>query len=483
MHRFHTTRGSVITQTSMPSTTKVDALLARHKAALQYLYARINYERIPKLPYHDRCFKLERMQELVDRLGNPERAMRTVHVAGTKGKGSTSAMIGCILRASGIRTGVFSSPHLDRVEERMTVDGVECPAEDLVELVETLMPIIEAMDRDRAATGEQPAGPTYFEIITALALLHFVRCGVDTAVLEVGLGGRLDSTNVCLPEVAVITSISLDHTQQLGNTVELIAAEKAGIVKPGVPLVSGVTAPGPREVIRSICRQRGSRLIELGTDFDVEYRAPRGLADRDSRGEIDFEDRSGEPVRLRSLPLGMVGRHQAVNAAVALAAIGQLRRMGHAILDEQILSGLAAARCPARIEVVGRRPTVIIDGAHNVASIEALIAAIEQSFSARKKILVFATTQDKDIAGMMRLVLPFFDEIILTRYRLNPRAVPPKELAAIAARLTGRACRVCSKPVDAWNAARASAGPEDLVCVAGSFFLASELRRICTSPT
>lgn len=365
----------------------------------------------------------------------------------------------------------------------MTVDGVECPAEDLVELVEMLIPIIEAMDGDRAATGEQPAGPTYFEIITALALLHFVRCGVDTAVLEVGLGGRLDSTNVCLPEVAVITSISLDHTQQLGNTLELIAAEKAGIVKPGVPLVSGVTALGAREVIRSICRQRGSRLIELGTDFDVAYRPPRDLADRDSRGEIDFEGRSGEPVRFRSLPLGMVGRHQAVNAAVALAAVGELRGRGRTILDEQIVSGLAAARCPARIEVVGRRPTVIIDGAHNVASIEALVAAIGESFTARKKILVFATSQDKDIAGMMRLVLPLFDEIILTRYRLNPRAAPPKELAAIAARLTGRVCRVCSKPVDAWNAARASAGPDDLVCVAGSFFLASELRRICTCPT
>jgi dihydrofolate synthase/folylpolyglutamate synthase len=392
-------------------------------------------------------------------------------------------MIGSILRAAGRHVGVFTSPHLHRIEERMAVDGDECSAAEFVDLVDTLAPMIEAMDREREPIDGQPDGPTYFEITTAMALLHFARRQTGAAVLEVGLGGRLDSTNVCRPEVSVITSISLDHMQQLGGTLELIAREKAGIVKPGVPLVSGVTAQAPRKVIREICRAQGSRLIELGTDFDVEYRPPRDLDRDDSFGEIDFRDHSGHgDYRLDNARLGLLGRHQAHNAAVALAAIGELRRQGWQIPDHAVRTGLAVARCPARVEILSRRPTIVVDAAHNAASVKALVTTLEESFSPRRKILVFATTQEKDVRGMVEIAFPYFDEILLTRYQHNPRAIPPHELAELAQRLTGRACRVCSRPEQAWQIARELAADDDLVCVTGSFYIAAEIRQLAIAP-
>ena len=419
------------------------------------------------------------MQDLLDRLGNPDRAMRIVHVAGTKGKGSTSTIIGSILTATGQTVGLFTSPHLERIEERMAVNGAECSAEEFVSLVDTLTPVIEAMDRDREPIDGRPDGPTYFEITTALALLHFARRKVDTAILEVGLGGRLDSTNVCQPNVSVITSISLDHVEQLGGTLESIAREKAGIVKPGVPLVSGVATPGPRDAIREICRERDSRLIELQTDFNVSYRPPRDLDRNASLGEIDFQDRVGKtPYQLNAAALGLLGRHQAQNAAVALAVIGELRRQDWQISEEAVRTGLATARCPARIEILSRRPTIIVDAAHNRASVEALVATLAESFNPRRRILIFATTQEKDIRGMLEATVPHFDEILLTRYQHNPRAVPPKELADLAKRLTGRVCRVCSKPDEAWQVARESATEDDLICVTGSFYIAAEIRHL-----
>lgn len=463
----------------MTSPPQVEALHDRHQAAVRYLFGRINYERLPSIPYPDRAFKLDRMQELLDRLGSPDRTMDVVHVAGTKGKGSTSTIISGILRAAGQRVGLFTSPHLERIEERFVVDGAECSAKELVDLIDTLAPVAEAMDRERPFIDGRPDGPTYFELTTAAALLHFARRKVDTAVLEVGLGGRLDSTNICQPRVSVITSISLDHVQQLGGTVESIAWEKAGIVKPGVSLVSGVTGAGPRDVIRRVCRDRGSRLIELETDFDIEYRPPR-LLDRDvSLGEIDFVDHSGPTVcRLDGASLGLLGRHQSRNAAVALATVGELRRQGWVIAEEAVRMGLSTARCPARIEILSHRPTVVVDAAHNRASVEALVATLKESFAAHRSILVFATTQEKDVRGMLQCVLPHFDEVLLTRYQYNPRSVPPKELAELARQLTGHVYRVCSKPDEAWQVARETATADDLICVTGSFYIAAELRQL-----
>src|SRR3954467_3094303 len=242
--------------------------------------ARINYKRTG-VPYQARQLKLDRMRQLLTRLGQPDAGMKIVHVAGTKGKGSTSVMIATVLTAAGYKTGVFSSPHLEQIEERFAVDGQPCTADELVALVNRLVPVVRAIDEEAAAEGDPTGGPTYFEITTAMALLHFVEHQVDAAVLEVGLGGRLDSTNVCLPAVSVITSISYDHMQQLGNTLASIAREKAGIIKPGVPLISGVVDPEPQAVVAQTARDHGCRLIQIGRDFRCEYRAKSTIAEFD----------------------------------------------------------------------------------------------------------------------------------------------------------------------------------------------------------
>ena len=244
--------------------------------------ARINYERTG-VPYQARQLKLDRMRQLLTRLGQPDAGMKIIHVAGTKGKGSTSVMVAAMLTAAGFRTGVFSSPHLEQIEERFSVDGLPCTSDELVALINRMVPSVRAMDEEAAAEGDPTGGPTYFEITTAMALVHFVEHQVDAAVLEVGLGGRLDSTNVCLPVVSVITSISFDHMRQLGNTLALIAGEKAGIVKPGVPVVCGVTDMEPQAVVAQTARDHGCRLIQVGRDFTFEYRTKSAVAEFDFR--------------------------------------------------------------------------------------------------------------------------------------------------------------------------------------------------------
>src|ERR1700754_3286386 len=237
----------------MSDTTSANQSNPARSAALDWLMARINYERTG-VPYQARQLKLDRMRQLLTRLGQPDAGMKIVHVAGTKGKGSTSAMIAAMLSAAGYRTGVFSSPHLEQIEERFAVDGQPCTSDELVALVNRMIPVVRAMDEEAAADGDSTAGPTYFEVTTAMALVHFVERQVDAAVLEVGLGGRLDSTNVCLPVVSVITSISFDHMRQLGNTLASIAREKAGIIKPGVPVICGVLNEEPQTVIAAAAR-------------------------------------------------------------------------------------------------------------------------------------------------------------------------------------------------------------------------------------
>lgn len=461
----------------MSSTTPAQSVNTRREAALEFLYQRIDYERSLAVPYGTQGFKLERMRELLERLGNPQEGMPIVHVAGTKGKGSTTVMIAAALTAAGFRTGAFTSPHLHRVEERFALDGRPCSSEDLVELVEHVTPVVLAMDRAAADRPAEETGPTYFEITTALALLYFAWRKVDAAVLEVGMGGRLDSTNVCQPCVAVITSISFDHTKQLGNTLAEIAREKAGIIKPGVPVVSGVTVAEPRDVIRQACRERGCSLAELGVDFDYSYCPPRALETAASPGRIDFRYPAfGEPFDLREISLALAGRHQAANAAVAIAALAELSRAGWDIPERAIREGLADVVWPARAEVLSRRPVIIVDAAHNLASVDALVRLIEESFSVRRRLLIFATTQDKDLRGMLDCLLGRFDHIVFTRYQNNPRGVPPEELSRIAEELTGRRHQVCPQPAEAWDEIRFLATPDDLICVTGSFFIAAEMR-------
>lgn len=451
-----------------------------YQAALEFLYSRIDYERATAMPYGSRELKLDRMRELLRRLDDPQHRLPIVHVAGTKGKGSTSAMIAAVLSAAGYRTGLYTSPHLDRLEERFRVDGQLCREEELAALTDRLRPVVATMDREAHAIGE--SGPTYFELTTALGLLHFANRVVDAAVLEVGLGGRLDSTNVCLPRVTVITSISFDHMKQLGDTLRAIAREKAGIVKPGVPLISGVMAEEPRREIEQICLRRSAPLVQLGRDFDFAYHVPSAVEAAAACPTIDFVSHTGGREQFhRAVQVGLLGEHQGANAALALAVVDELRSQGWTIPDEAVRRGLAEVSWPARIEVVARRPTVILDAAHNVASIAALIQTLDESFRCRDRLLVFATTQDKQVAEMLRLLLPRFKRVFFTRYQNNPRGVPPEELAALASHATDTATEVCVDPAAAWQRARELAAESDLVCITGSFFIAAEMRSQITA--
>jgi dihydrofolate synthase/folylpolyglutamate synthase len=458
-----------------------------YQDALDFLFGRIDYERATVIAYDRREFRLDRMRELLRRLDNPHDAFAIVHVAGTKGKGSTAAMIAAVLTAAGYRTGLYSSPHLDRIEERMAVDGRPCAAADFVDLLECVRPIVEAMDQ-RAGSTNSAGRPTYFEVTTAMALLGFARRHVDAAVVEVGLGGRLDSTNVCQPAVSVITSISFDHMKQLGNTLTSIAREKAGIIKPGVPVVCGVMDREPQAVIEQTARQRCCTLAQLGEHFDLMYVAPHNLQDDADRARMNFVSRvSGQEHRYDGLELSLVGRHQAANAAVALAALAQLRARGWAIPEAAVREGLAGVEWPARVEVVARRPAVIVDAAHNAASIASLLETLGESFSAQRRWLIFATTQDKPVREMLAHLLPHFDGVVLTRYLNNPRYVPVDELARHVAQIVSESngsvgkhdadwLHCCESPAEAWQRVRGLASPADLICVTGSFFLAAEMR-------
>ncbi len=455
---------------------------------LQFLLGRENYERWRTIPYDPARMGLDRMRRLLEAIGSPQRNLPVVHVAGTKGKGSTSAMIAAALSAAGYRTGLFTSPHLERIEQRMAIDGQPCAAEEFALLVDLLRPAVETLD-SRTAQGQ--SGPTFFEIVTAMAFLHFQRQTVQAAVLEVGLGGRLDATNVCQPVVSVITSISFDHVQQLGNTLAAIAGEKAGIIKPGVPVVSGVVEPEARDVIREVCRKGGCRLVERDTDFAFDYHPPQHLEREDACGKVVYEhaataDLIGPigPIRpigpmfggvQEAYSLTLPGRHQAANAATALATLDVLREARWNIPAAAARGALAGLSWPARVQVVLRRPAVVLDAAHNVASIQALVETLGESFSAARRLLIFATTHDKDLRGMLQCLLAHFDEVYFTRYSNNSRAVPPAELQQAAEELTGRRWPAFDEPAAAWEAARRSATAGDLICITGSFFLAAEM--------
>jgi dihydrofolate synthase / folylpolyglutamate synthase len=450
-----------------------------YSQALEFLYARVNYERTTHIPYQSDDFKLDRMRELAALVGDPQLKYPVVHIAGTKGKGSTAAMIAAVLQRSGYRTGLYTSPHLERIEERWAIDGQVCPAGEVVELVRLVAPAVRSLDDAAHAVGQR--GPTFFEVTTAMAMLHFARQRVDAAVLEVGLGGRLDSTNICQPRVSVITSISFDHTRQLGNTLAAIAGEKAGIIKSGVPVVSGVVADEPREVIRSLAQQRGAMLIERDRDFRTILRATGSHSvDPLSGPRFDFERFTADGVeRIADLGVNLLGDHQAENAATALAALSVLVDQGWKIPESAIRSGLQQVRCPARIEVVQRRPDVILDTAHNVASIDALCRLLER-LPHRPKILIFATSRDKDLPGMLQLLLPQCDHIIFTQYLNNPRARESHEAIAVARQLSVASHRAslheAESPAAAWDGARRLAADDALLCIAGSFFLAAEMR-------
>jgi dihydrofolate synthase/folylpolyglutamate synthase len=426
------------------------------------------------------------MRRILDLLDNPQNRLPTVHIAGTKGKGSTAIMLAEILASAGIRVGLYTSPHVEAFEERMQVAGQRPTPDQILSLVRRVQTAVSSCESSATA----PFSPTFFEVTTALAWQFFEMQHAEIVVLEVGLGGRLDSTNVCAPIACVLTTISRDHTQLLGSTLTQIACEKAGIVKRKIPVISGVQAKEAQVAIFEKCREQQAELWQLGRDFNYahSYRGCRkfGLTELGTGltnfGTVDVET-PGE--RWTSMPLTLAGEHQAHNAAVALATIQKLRQLGWCISREAAQIGLARVRWPMRIEVVAQRPTVIVDAGHNWESVSALGRTLEESFAlpscerpTARRVLVFAATKDKDVVGIARQLLPHFDAVILTRYLKNPRAVPPRTLLRLIQSVSDIPCHVATTPTEAWQCARRITSSKDLICVTGSFFIAAEMREL-----
>ncbi len=443
-----------------------------YQDSLDYLYGRLNYERVG-MPRGTSELRLGRMRRLLRRLGDPHRSLRIVHVAGTKGKGSTAALLAASLSASGVRTGLFCSPHLHRLEERFRVDGREATADELVALVDAVRPAVDALDATDPLYERR--GATFFEVTAAMGLLHFARQGAGAVVLEVGMGGRLDSTNVVRPTLAILTTISFDHTRQLGSTLGAIAGEKAGILKRGRPVVSGVRGAEAREAIHRVARLRAARLREVDVDFSYRYHPPEPPLARPTPGRVEVRTwaRDWGP-----LDLPMLGAHQGHNAAVALAALDALGEQGLAIGPEAVARGWAALAWPARVEVIGESPWLVVDGAHNVASARALAETLLSCFPPGHRTLVFGTTRDKDLLGQLQALLPLADAVVATRYVENPRSVPPEEVAEAVRSLGGPPAHLASDPAEALALARRLAPPSGLICVTGSLFLAAEARAV-----
>jgi len=439
---------------------------------LAWLDSRINYERVPAAGNTPAAFGLARMRRLLRDLGNPHLRYAVAHVAGTKGKGSTVTMLGSILEESGHRVGRYLSPHVHTVEERIAVNGTPISPEAFVAALEAVIPKVEAIDRTTARSGR--CGPTWFEVMTAAAFVYFADAGVGVAVLETGLGGRLDATNVCQPLVTVITSISLDHMKLLGSTIPKIATEKAGIIKRGCPIVCGATQPSARRTIAAIASRRRAPLLQLGRDFTVLHHSDPPHGHELAGTEFDLETPGNGPTSRYQIALA--GRHQAENAALAIVAAKQLRDRGIRVTETAVTRGLARATLPARIETVAHNPLVIVDAAHNVASMKSLVETIRPALASHPlRVLVFAASADKQVERMLGTVRGLFDRVIITRYLKNPRAVPLDRLQA-ACRSAGLPTpQEAANPAAALREARSLAGRRGIVVVAGSFFLVAEI--------
>lgn len=451
---------------------------------LDSLYGRINYERQTKVPSDG--FRLDKMRQLLDRLGNPQSSYPAIHVAGTKGKGSVTTMVGSILTASGFRAGVYTSPHLEKINQRMAIAGTPITDAQLLDVLTQMQPTIEEMDQEAAQTNGNAL--TFFEITTAAAMFFFAQQSVDFAVLEVGLGGRLDSTNVCEPAVCVITNISLDHTRQLGNTIDKIAREKAGIIKPGVPVVSGAIKPDAVTAIAEVAENNNAKLYQLGKDFSLESSAaPDASAPRSAPAKFEVTGKLGDQILdMKEIEISLLGAHQRTNAALAVAAVNLLDDPQHRIGQNSIRKGLAAATLPGRAEIVSTSPLIILDIAHNPASAAALAKTLTTEMpqwqTANRRTIIFATTCDKDAATMLVALANCCDRIVLTQYQSNPRAFKLDDLIELAESPSVSAALAASEvnnfpnPETALKSVLAASNPNDAICITGSAFLVAELR-------
>jgi dihydrofolate synthase/folylpolyglutamate synthase len=404
---------------------------------------------------------LERMEHVLAELGNPERRLKVIHIAGTNGKGSVAAMIASVLQEAGYSVGTFISPELDHWSDRIRLDGEGIPESELVRWAERIRPIVEQM--------EEP--PTEFEWWTLIALCYFAYEATPWfTVMETGLGGRLDSTNVVYPLVSVITEISYDHLQYLGTTITEIATEKAGIIKNGVPVVTIATDPLAVEVIGKTAKARGSKCYQLGPDFSVHAKK------RDREGQsFTFTSKLLEV----DAQISLKGMHQLANAAAALMTINILCQQYATIVEPQHLKqGLAKAQWPGRLEEVATDPLIILDGAHNTLGVQALANAIQTDYTYEKLFVIFAMMKDKE-AEMIQSLLPLSDHIVATEVPDQPRSRTAEELKNIILAMNPmQSVEAISSPQRALEAIRAQASKQDLIVIAGSLYVIAAIRRL-----
>ncbi len=427
--------------------------------AEEYLNSFVNYEQIPGISYAQPGYSLRHVEELLNRIDNPHLAARTVHIAGTKGKGSVAAMIAQVLTTSGYRTGLYTSPHLLTLRERIKLDGSLISEADFANTLTEIEPFIESMKQD--ATFRQL---TYFEAFTVLAFAYFRKKQVDFQVLEVGLGGRLDATNVVPdPLVCVITSISFDHMQILGNTLGEIAREKGGIIKPGCWVVLSPQPDEAASVFYNICQEKKAKVVQVGKDVTWHK-----LSSDLSQQSLVVNGRMGR----YQVAIPLLGDFQLENAAVAIAALEVLASQGFAVSAADIAKGLAQVNWPGRFQIVRRNPLVVIDGAHNVASIRRLVSNIQEYFPGKRILLVFGTSSDKDIPGIVSELAYLSPKVILTQAS-HSRAAPLGTLAAEFHK-QGMEPETGASVSQAISRALSLADSADVICVTGSLFVVAE---------
>lgn len=450
-----------------PRATKRRRAFASMDQAEHWLDDRINYERVRPHRVEADAFRLDRMRALMAALSDPQDATPIVHIAGSKGKGSACEMLAGCLSANGYTVGVYSSPHLVTVRERIRVGAEPISARGFARLLSKV--------RDAAEAIEPEHGPaTYFECITAVGFLQFAEEAVDIAVVEVGLGGRLDSTNIITPLVTAITAIQREHTTILGDSLEEIAAEKAGIIKPGVPCLTIPQDDAVMGVFERIAEDRGAPLLTLGREIDFTKRFESAHAmGPHMRVCVGTDDQT-----LDHLPVPFEGEHQAQNCGLALAVLQQLRTRGFEYSERGVLLGLESSVKNGRLEEIWNSPRIIIDGAHTGESVRTLINAIGAHVRCDSMVVIFGCAADKDVDTMLAEIGRGGDKIIFTKAHGNPRAMDPDELRKRFEEAQGKMAQTEPTLREAINTAAKGVGRDDLICVTGSFYLAGEAKAL-----
>jgi dihydrofolate synthase/folylpolyglutamate synthase len=434
----------------------------RYQQALEYLYSLVDFETGTDVR-SAQLFDLRRVYEVLSLAGNPHLDIPAVHIAGTKGKGSTAAMIASVLTQAGYKTGLYTSPHLIDLVERISVDSVSASHNELIDLVDEVRPLVAEINR-RAVYGCL----TTFEVLTVMAFIYFHRKGVRFQVLETGLGGRLDATNVVRPEIVVITSIGIDHADVLGHTLAEIASQKAGIIKPGCDVISATHPEEAAMVIRATCKKMGVELVEVGGDICYQQLGFK-------KGKQLFNIKTAQNQYAINLPL--LGSYQGMNLACAIGALEAIEQRGYSLSSQDIETGMRKVIWPGRFQIVTTRPRVIIDGAHNPDAIKALVASLKiflDSYhrTVSKKILIICVSRDKDLALMAQEIHPVFDEVVATRSR-HPRSM---EAEAVAGQFAGYGVttRVSWCVEQALDEVLGPGLKDQVIVITGSLFVAGE---------